>query len=140
MRCVPVKTEDQQAALMQHRTRDFLVHQQTQLSNAVRAHLSEFGIVAPKGVDNVERLLALADKAPLTVAAHQSIRLLSDHVRDTHARIEAITTGIKAGAQEDSVARRLQPIPGVGPITASALAASFPMCRTSKRHATPRPG
>ena len=133
MRFVPVKTEDQQAALMRHRTRDFLVRQQTQLSvapqarfqrNAIRAHLGEFGIVTAKGVHNVERLLTLADAASLPAPARQSIQLLADQFRDTHDLIEAITTGIKAKVQKDAVAKRLQTIPGIGPITASAIAAA----------------
>ncbi len=68
MRFVPVKTEEQQAVLMLHRTRDFLVRQLTQATNAIRAHLAEFSIVAPKGVRNVERLLAMAEDAALPKA------------------------------------------------------------------------
>ena len=83
MRFVPVKTEDQQAVLMTHRTRDFFVRQQTQLRNAIRAHLGEFGIVVAKGVHNLERLLALAEEAVLPAAARQSIQLLADQFRDS---------------------------------------------------------
>lgn len=126
MRFVPVKTEDQQAMLLMHRTRDFLVRQLTQLSNAIRAHLGEFGIVAPKGVHNVERLLVLAREAALPEPARAPILLLADQFRDTDRRIEAITIQIKTQAQTDAVARNLQTIPGIGPITASALAASVP--------------
>ena len=108
MRFVPVRTEDQQAALMRHRTRDFLVRQQTQLSNAIRAHLGEFGIVVAKGVHNVERLLTLAEEAALPEAARQSIRLLAEQFRDTHGRIEKVTAEIKADAQDNAVAKRLQ--------------------------------
>jgi len=126
MRFVPVKTEDQQATLMTHRARDFLVRQQTQLSNAIRAHLGEFGIVTAKGVHNVGRLLSLAEAASLPAPARQSIQVLADQFHDTHERIEAITTDIKAEAQRDAVARRLQTVPGIGPITASAIAASVP--------------
>jgi transposase len=126
MRFVPVKTEDQQATLMTHRARDFLVRQQTQLSNAIRAHLGEFGIVTAKGVHNVGRPLSLAEAASLPAPARQSIQVLADQLHDTHERIEAITTDIKAEAQRDAVARRLQTVPGIGPITASAIAASVP--------------
>ena len=126
MRFVPVKTEDQQATLMTHRARDFLVRQQTQLSNAIRAHLGEFGIVTAKGVHNVGRLLSLAEAASLPAPARQSIQVLADQFHDTHERIEAITTDIKAEAQRDAVAKRLQTVPGIGPITASAIAASVP--------------
>jgi transposase len=126
MRFVPIKTEAQQAVLMTHRTRDFLVRQQTQISNAIRAHLGEFGIVTAKGVHNVGRLLTLSEEAALPEGARQSIRLLADQFRDTHDRIDAITAEIKAEAQEDTVATRLQTVPGIGPITASAIAASVP--------------
>lgn len=126
MRFVPIKTKDQQATLMTHRTRDFLVRQQIQLSNAIRAHLAEFGIVVAKGVHNVGRLLTLAEDATLPAQARQSIRLLAEQFRDTHARIDMITATIKACAQGDAVAGRLQTIPGIGPITASAIAASVP--------------
>lgn len=126
MRFVPVKTEDQQAVLMTHRVRDFLVRQQTQLANAIRAHLGEFGIVTARGVHNVARLLSMAEAAALPEPARQSIRLLAEQFRDTHDRIDAITTDIKAEAQADAVAKRLQTVPGIGPITASAMAASLP--------------
>ena len=113
---------------MTHRTRDFLVRQQTQLSNALRAHRAEYGVVAPKGVHNVGRLLALADAAALPEAARPSIRSLADQFRNTHTRIEEITAMVKAEAeaQGNPVAKRLQTIPGIGPITASAMAASVP--------------
>lgn len=61
MRFVPIKTETQQAVLMSHRTRDFLVRQLTQLANAIRAHLGEFGLVVPKGVHDMGRLVAEAE-------------------------------------------------------------------------------
>ena len=83
MRFVPVKTEDQQAVLMTHRTRDFLVRQQTQLCNAIRVHLGEFGIVVARGVHNIERLLTLADAATLPAPAHQSILLLAEQFRES---------------------------------------------------------
>ena len=64
MRFVPVKSANRQAALLDHKTRDFLVRQQTQIVNAIRAHLAEFGIVVAKGIHNVDRLLAAAEEAP----------------------------------------------------------------------------
>lgn len=75
MRFVPVKTERQQAVLMQHRTRDFLVRQLTQLVNAIRAHLGEFGIVVPKGVHNMGRLIAEAETADLPPEARMPLCL-----------------------------------------------------------------
>jgi transposase len=80
--------------------------------------------VVAKGVHNIERLLTLAEEAALPAPAHQSILLLAEQFRDTHNRIEAVTTEIKAEAQSNEVAKRLQTVPGIGPITASAIAAS----------------
>jgi transposase len=126
MRFVPVKTEVQQAVLMMHRTRDFLVRQLTQVTNAIRAHLAEFGIVVPKGVHNVERLLTMAEDAALPDSARNPIKLLAEQFRDTFEKIEDVTVEIRKAAENDGVARRLQTIPGVGPITSSVLAATVP--------------
>ena len=135
MRFVPVKTADQQAVLMTHRVRDLLVRQLTQVTvapqvrfqrNAIRAHLGECSIVAPKGVHNVVHLLAMAEGAALPESARQPMQFLAEQFRDTRKRIDAITADVKARAQMDTVARRLQTIPGIGPITASAIAASVP--------------
>ena len=80
---MPVKAEDQQAVLLTHGTGDFFVRQQTQLCNAIRAHLGEFGVVAPKCVHNVAHLLTLAEDAVLPEAARQAVQLLADQFRDT---------------------------------------------------------
>ncbi len=126
MRFVPVKTETQQAVLMQHRTRDFLVRQLTQLANAIRAHLGEFGLVVPKGVHNMGRLTAEAEAAELPPEARAPLDLFAEQFRDTKARIDTITASIKAAAEADETARRLRTMPGIGPITASVLAATLP--------------
>lgn len=126
MRFVPVKTEVQQATLMQHRTRDFLVRQLTQLANAIRAHLGEFGLVVPKGIHNMNRLVADAEATDLPVEARMPLDLLVDQFRDTKTRIDAITALLRRAAEEDETARRLQTVPGIGPITASVLAATIP--------------
>jgi len=123
MRFVPVKTEEQHAFLMMHRTRDFLVRQLTQVTNAIRAHFAEFGIIVPKGVHNVERLLTIAGEAALPEGARTSVELLGGQFRDTLERIEDVTVEIRKAAETDEAARRLQGVPGIGPITSSALAA-----------------
>jgi transposase len=89
MRFVPVKSADQQAALLAHKARDFLIRQQTQTVNAIRAHFAEFGIVVAKGIHNVDRLLAAAEQAP--EAARPALGLLARQLRDLRARIETIT-------------------------------------------------
>lgn len=124
MRFVPVKSAERQAALLDHKTRDFLVRQRTQLVNTIRAHLSEFGIVMAKGIHNVERLLAAADDLP--EAARPAVDMLADQLRQTQEKIDAVTCRIEAAQKDDPLARRLATIPGVGSVTASAIAATTP--------------
>lgn len=126
MRFVPVKTEVQQAVLMSHRVRDFLVRQLTQLANAIRAHLGEFGLVVPKGLHNMNRLVAEAEAADLPPEARMPLDLLVGQFTDTKVRIDTITADLRRAAEEDETARRLQTMPGIGPITASVLVATLP--------------
>lgn len=94
MRFVPVKSAEAQAALLDHKARDFLIRQQTQTVNAIRAHLAEFGIVVAKGIHNADQLLAATDQAP--EAAGPALDLLSGQLRDLRARIEKVTQRIAA--------------------------------------------
>ena len=126
MRFVPIKTEAQQAVLMQHRARDFLVRQLTQLANAIRAHLGEFGLVVPKGVHNMGRLIAAAEAADLPAKARIPLDLLAGQFRDTRERIDTVTAQIREAAEADATMCRLQTMPGIGPITASVLVATLP--------------
>jgi transposase len=134
MRFVPAKTEDTQALLMTHKAREFLVRQQTQIVNAIRAHLGEFGIVTPeaclrhdaKGIHNIDRLIATCDRADLPAPARKALNLLADQLVDTQRKIEDLTADIHADAKANDAAQRLQTIPGIGPITASALVATLP--------------
>lgn len=107
MRFVPVKSEDQQAVLMRHRTRDFLVRQLTQLANAIRAHLGEFGLVVPKGVHNMNRLVTEAAAADLPADARMPFDLLVGQFTDTKARIYATTADLRRAADADETERRL---------------------------------
>ena len=124
MRFVPVKSAERQAALLDHKTRDFLVRQRTQLVNTIRAHLSEFGIVVAKGIHNVDRLLAATTELP--AAARPAVDLLADQLRETQEKIDEVTARIEAAQRTDPLARRLATIPGVGAISASAIAATTP--------------
>jgi len=126
MRFVPVKSEETQALLLTHKAREFLVRQQTQIVNAMRAHLGEFGIVVPKGIHNVERLIAACDRADLPAPARKALNLLADQLADTQKKIDALTADIRADAKANEAAQRLQTIPGIGPITASALVSALP--------------
>ena len=124
MRVVPVKSADRQAALLDHKARDFLVRQRTQTVNAIRSHLSEFGIVVAKGIHNLDRLLNAANDGP--EAARPALDLLVGQLRDLEERIEAATARITAAQKADALARRLATIPGLGPIGSSAFAATTP--------------
>ena len=124
MRFVPVKTADAQAALLDHKARDFLIRQQTQTVNTIRAHLAEFGIVVGKGIHNVDRLLEAADHAP--EAARPALDLLADQLRDLRDRIETVTKRIEAAQKDNPLARRLATVPGLGPIASSAFAVTTP--------------
>ncbi|MEO0823733.1 MAG: IS110 family transposase [Pseudomonadota bacterium] len=124
MRFVPVKSDEQQAALLDHKARDFLVRQRTQTVNAIRAHLGEFGIVVAKGIHNVDRLLKAAPDIP--EAARPAPDLLTGQLAGLEERIEAATARITAAQKADPLARRLATIPGLGPIASSAFAATTP--------------
>jgi transposase len=128
MRFVAVKSAEQQAALSLHRTRDLLVRQRTQLVNMIRGLLAEFGIVMP---DGVERALGLARQIHTNEAlpdvpatAQEVLNLLCGQVLDTHARVQALDRSLLTLHRTNEVARRLASIPGIGPVGATALAAS----------------
>jgi transposase len=127
MRFVPVKSREQQAALAMHRSRNLLVKQRTQLVNMMRGLLAEFGIDIPEGLG---RALVMAQQvvdgtAPeIPAAAAKVIGMLSRQALDTHAQLLELDRNLLALQRTDDVARRLSTIPGVGPIGATALAAS----------------
>jgi transposase len=127
MRFVPVKSLEQQAALSIHRTRDLLVKQRTQLINMIRGLLAEFGVAIPKGL---ERALLMArqiidGKAPeVPFEAAKIVGTLSQQALDTHVRLREIDRDLVVWLRGNDVARRLMTIPGIGPVGATALAAS----------------
>jgi transposase len=127
MRFVAVKSPEQQAALALHRTRDLLVKQRTQLVNMIRGLLAELGIDIPRGL---ERALLLARQIvdgeipDVPVEAARVIATLCQQAPDVHVRLRAIDRDGLAWQRGNDVARRLATIPGIGPVGASALAAS----------------
>lgn len=127
MRFVPVKTRDQQAALMLHRARDLLIRQRTMQINAFRAHLAEIGHVAPQGRMGVAGLLGIVegDDERLTPLEREALSQLAEQIRDTAARIMALEKRILAWHRDCEASRRLETIPGIGPITASVIVASI---------------
>lgn len=128
MRFVPVKTEDQQAVLMLHRVRALLVSQRTALICAFRGHMAEFGVVAPRGPRNIEPLLAiLADEtdARLPAPARLALKPLARRMAMLRLEIEGLDRRLLDSHRSSEVSRRLATIPGIGPLTATALAASI---------------
>ena len=128
MRFVSVKGMEQQSVLMLHWTRELLVRQRTMVINAIRAHMAEFGIVAPVGVPQVKKLLGIiadTDDARLPSLAWTCLESLARQFLSLHDEINTAEKRIHAWHRSNEVSRRLETIPGIGPITASALAASI---------------
>lgn len=127
MRFVAVKSEEQQASAMVFRGRDLLVGQRTQIINALRSHMAELGWVAPKGPSHIARLgELLEDEASVPASARPVLGLLLEMVEELDRRIVELDREIARRAREDETARRLMTIPGIGPITATALTALAP--------------
>jgi len=129
MRFVPIKTPEQQSVLMEHRTRQLLVRQRTQLINALRAHLAEFGIVAGVGRNGLEKLLeVIADDRDERVspAARDCLLALRAQLVMVKQQILQADRRILVCHRASEVSRRLDDIPGVGPLIATALVASIP--------------
>ena len=128
MRFVAVKTVDQQAVLMLHKTRDLLVRQRTMLINALRGHLAEYGIVAAKGPGGVSSLTAMLHEAQgsLPPLARSALHGIAAQLRGLGSEIKRLETQIVDWHRADTTSRRLATIPGIGPITASAIAATVP--------------
>jgi len=121
MRFVAVKTAEQQAAAMVLKTRDLLVRQRNQSINALRAHLSELGIVSGTGVSRVAGLIGI-------VRDHEDTRLplIADHIEALNERLHRLDREIVVQARQDADLRRLTAVPGVGPISAASLKALVP--------------
>src|ERR1700731_3215608 len=128
MRFVPIKTKDQQTALMLHRTRQLLVRQRTMLSNALRGHLAELGIVSAKGRNGTAELLRIiADGAdsPLAPAVRGILDVLARQYSAIGTEIASIDKSIMVLHRACEASRRLAEIPGLGPGGATALVAEI---------------
>jgi transposase len=129
MRFVPTKTPEQQSCLMLHRTRHLFIRQQTAVINSIRAHLAEFGIVAPVGRKGVTELLQIvADSSDKRVpeVARACLAALGSQLLCLKEQIVEFDRKIMAWHRSDETSRRLRYIPGVGPMLATALVASVP--------------
>lgn len=127
MRFVPVKSIEQQSALMLHRGRELLVRQRTMTVNALRGHLAEFGLVAPQGNQGVTDLIALVRdtaEARISALARQMLQLFAAQIEALEAQIAQVEEHILAWHKNNAFSRRLATIPGIGPIIATAIAAT----------------
>ncbi|MCH9808094.1 MAG: IS110 family transposase [Alphaproteobacteria bacterium] len=129
MRFVPIKSKECQAALMLHRSRQLLIKQRTMLSNAIRAYLAEFGIVAPTGRRGLLKLLETIeglDDLGVPPAAWICLMSFVDQYQHTHREITRLEQCIQAWHRSNELSRRLEEIPGIGPIVATAIVGSIP--------------
>ena len=125
MRFVPVKSEESQAALMLHKTRELLVKQKTMSVNALRGHLAEFGIIAAKGIGRVDELIELAEKdATLPSTARAGIKVLAQSLEGIDKAISDLDDEI-TGTQTEMTQLLLE-VPGIGKLIASAIVTSVP--------------
>ncbi len=129
MRFVPIKSPEQQSVLMLHRARDLLMRQRTMLLNAIRAHLAEFGVVAAQGVSKVLDLVGQLRNGELLSLPE----IVRSALLGLAAQLDSLALGIRALERQlmtwyraNAVSQRLETIPSVGLITATALAASVP--------------
>jgi transposase len=128
MRFVTVNSEERQrAAGLVFRTRDLSVRQRTQLINAIRGHLTEYGWIAPQGPSHVAMLADPLEEeemaSSLPEAAGAMFRLMLDLLAGLNGKIADLDKEIARRAREDEVSRRLMTVPGIGPISANAIAA-----------------
>ena len=129
MRFVPVKSEARQSVLMLHRTRDLLMRQRTMMLNAVRAHLAEFGIITAQGPHKILaliRAIQAGEVAGLPEIARVALESLALQLDNLGGEIRNLERQLMVWHRANETSRRLETIPGVGIITATALAASIP--------------
>ena len=129
MHFVEIKSSEQQAVLVLHRVRLKLMHQRIALSNSIRGHMAEYGLVAPVGHNGLQRLIAIIadhgdDRLPAMARASlivlvSQLQLLNEQVLENDRRV-------RAAARSTELGRRLMEVPGVGPLLASAMVASVP--------------
>ena len=128
MRFVPVKTGEQQAVLSLHRAREGFVKARTAQANQIRGLLAEYGIVIPVGIDNIVRRLPdiLEDgENNLPGVFRQLLQRLGEHLKELDRQVDELNEQIQLWHRENAASRKLADIPGIGPITASALVASI---------------
>jgi len=143
MRFVPTKSEQQQSGLMLHRSRQLLVRQRTMLSNAIRGHMAERGIISAKGRNGTAELFkVIADEndGRIPASARFSLDVLARQYAAIASEIGAIEKRIHAWHRSCEESRRLEQIPGVGPIVATALIVEVVIGKSSRPGEARRPG
>jgi transposase len=129
MRFVPIKTVDQQATLSVHRTRALLIGQRTQLINALRAHLAELGLVAEQGRDGLAKLVEIVSDednvTSLPPAMRVALQVVLDQLEALSQQIGELDRAIAIQHKASDVSQRLETIPGIGIIGATAIAATI---------------
>ena len=127
MRFVPVKSAEQQAALMLVGLRDRLIRQRTQLTNAIRGYAAEFGLSAAKGLIKIDPLLErIQDDPSLPLLAKELFAAHADEYRQLRKRLEDVEAKLMAWHRADATSRRLAQVPGIGPVGASLLVMKTP--------------
>jgi transposase len=135
MRFAAPKSEQTQAAALVFRARDLLVKQRTQIINALRGHLAEFGQIVAKGPSHVSQLVGAVEdpNEPIPEIARPILQLLIQTLYWLDEQIARLDREVAQRAKENDMSRRLMTIPGVGPVTAVAMAALAPPAETFKR-------
>jgi transposase len=135
MRFVMAKSAETQAAGTVFRARDLLVRQRTQLINAVRGHLAEYGMVVRQGAENTRKLIALVvdPTSDLPEEARSTLQVLTQTLQALQTRIAVLDVEIARRAKTDALTKRLMTIPGVGAVVATALVALAPTPQTFRR-------
>lgn len=135
MRFVQGKSAEAQASAVVFRTRDILVRQRTQLINALRGHLTEFGYVVRQGAGHVGKLVEIVGDptSDIPAEARPVLVVIAQGLQALQAQIALLDREIAARAKADPVAQRLMTVPGIGPVIATALVALAPAASTFRR-------
>lgn len=127
MRFVAIKTPERQAVMSMHKTRALMIEQRTRLTNALRSHLAEYGVIAPTGRQGFQTLLDRLDQGEPSIPADllRALKAMTQPLEALGRSIRAVEAEILAWHGQSRESRRLQAIPGVGPLVASGIAAGL---------------
>lgn len=127
MRFVAVKTPERQAVMSMHKARALMIEQRTRLTNALRSHLAEYGVIAPIGRQGFQTLLDRLDRDEPSIPADllRALKAMVEPLEALRRSIQAVEAQILAWHEQSRESRRLQAIPGVGPLVASGIAAGL---------------